>query len=101
MHRQSKSSHQFQNKSPYFCFRAKVGAAYFSFDFLFQRIKLRRVEELTEGNLQPVTDHLDGEQLWILALAVEDILYILPTVVDGTFGFQCSTFSIVSWHFSS
>jgi hypothetical protein len=54
---------------------AKVGAAYFLFDFLFQRIKLRRVEELTEGNLQPVTDHLDGEQLWILALAVEDILY--------------------------
>ena len=52
---------------------AKVGAAYFLFDFLFQRIKLRRVEELTEGNLQTVTDHLDGKQFWILALAVQDI----------------------------
>jgi hypothetical protein len=52
---------------------AKVRAAYFLFDFLFQRIKLRRVEELTEGNLQTVTDHLDGKQLGILALAVQDI----------------------------
>ena len=53
---------------------AKVGAAYFLFDFLLQRIKLRCVEELPEGNLQSITDHLDGGKLWILALAIQDIL---------------------------
>jgi hypothetical protein len=74
MHQQSKSSQLFQHKSPHICFGANVGAAYFLFDFLFQRIKLRCIEELTEGNLQTVTDHLDGKQFWILALAVQDIL---------------------------
>ena len=43
------------------------------YDLLLQRGELRGCKELRQGYLQPVTDHLDGYDLWILALAIQDI----------------------------
>ena len=55
------------------CFAFKYIIATCLLNFLLQRIKLRCVKELSQSNVQTVTDHLDRKQLRVLALAVQNI----------------------------
>ena len=54
---------------------------YWLLDFLLQSIKFRCGEEFTQRNIQTVANHFDGDQFWILAFSVQDIL--------NTGGWQC------------
>ena len=47
---------------------------YASFYFLFQRIEFRCIEKLSQSNSKAIANHLDCQQLGILAFSIKDIL---------------------------
>ena len=43
-------------------------------DLLLQRVEIRRGEELTQSDVQPVTEFLDRQDLRVCAPAIENVL---------------------------
>ena len=65
---------RFKNKGTVTANAIAVPFAFSSFNLLFQFIKLRRGEKLAQSDAQSIANHLDCNQLRILALPVKNVL---------------------------